>query len=110
MKIGLEMKNYNMTLIERLQKYLLYHQAKEKGIYNKLIEEKFEKINNLDKKVDINKLVFKYKDKTADEDFNNFDNAHDFIDKKISLNYAQDDQTRLRSKLGETKRVQRKNH
>ena len=37
---------------------------KEKEIYNKLTEESFEKINNLDKKVDTNKLVFKYKGST----------------------------------------------
>ena len=42
---------------------------KEKGIYNKLTKESFEKINNLDKSVDTNKLVFKYKGNTADEDF-----------------------------------------
>ena len=33
---------------------------KEKEIYNKLTEESFEKINNLHKSVDINKLVFHY--------------------------------------------------
>ena len=33
---------------------------KEKEIYNNLTEENFEKINNLDNSVDINKLVFKY--------------------------------------------------
>ena len=33
---------------------------KEKEIYNNLTEENFEKINNRDKSVDINKLVFKY--------------------------------------------------
>ena len=32
---------------------------KEKEIYNKLTEESFEKINNLDKKVDIDNLVFR---------------------------------------------------
>ena len=32
---------------------------KEKEIYNKLTEENFEKINNLDERVDIDKLVFK---------------------------------------------------
>ena len=36
---------------------------KEKEIYNKFTEESFEKINNLDKMVDTNKLVFKYKAK-----------------------------------------------
>ena len=48
---------------------------KEKGIYNKLTDESYEKTDNLDKKVDTNKLVFKYKGNTADADFSNFDNA-----------------------------------
>ena len=42
---------------------------KEKKIYNKLTEESFDKINNLDKKFDTNELVFKCKGNTADEDF-----------------------------------------
>ena len=41
---------------------------KEKEIYNKLTEENFEKINNLEKRVDIDKLVFKYKGNTPDGD------------------------------------------
>ena len=34
---------------------------KEKESYNKLTQESFEKINNLDKKVDTDRLVFKHK-------------------------------------------------
>ena len=83
---------------------------KEKEIYNKITEECFEKISNLDKKVDTNKLVFKYKGKTTDEDFGKFDNALDFIDKKrigeISFNEAIDEQTKLSSGMGEIKKVQ----
>ena len=45
---------------------------KEKEIYNKLTEEK---------KVDTDKLLFKYKGNTADQDFSRFDNALDLIDK-----------------------------
>ena len=52
---------------------------KEKEIYNKLTEDSLEKINNLDKSADINKLVFKYKGNTSDEDFSKFDN--DLINK-----------------------------
>ena len=37
---------------------------KEKEIYNKLTEESFEKINKLDKQIDTNKLLFKYKGNT----------------------------------------------
>ena len=51
---------------------------KEKEIYNNLTEESYEKINNLDKKVN-NKLLFKYKSNTADEDFSGFDNAFELI-------------------------------
>ena len=84
---------------------------KEKEIYNKLTKESFEKINNLDKKVDTNKLVFKYKGNTADADFSEFDNALSLINKikdgEISLTEAKDDQVRLRSNLGEKNRVQK---
>ena len=83
---------------------------KEEEIY-KFTEESFEKINILDKKVDTNKLVFKYKGKTADEDFGNFDNAHDLTDKirngENSLNDAKDDQIKLRSELGEIRKLQK---
>ena len=65
---------------------------KEKEIYNKLTEEGFDKINNLDKMVDTNRLEFIYKGNTADEDFSKFDNALDLIneirDGEISLNEA----------------------
>ena len=54
---------------------------KETEIYNKLTEESFEKINNLDKRVDIDKLVFKYRGNTPDEDFSKFDNVLDLINK-----------------------------
>ena len=48
---------------------------KEKEIYNKLTEESFEKINSLEEKVNTVKLLFKYKGKTADQDFSKFENA-----------------------------------
>ena len=82
---------------------------KEKNIYNKLKEESFEKINNLKKKVDIDKLVFRYKGNTPDEDFSKFDNALDFINKirdgEISLNEAKNEQTKLGSSMGDIKKV-----
>ena len=84
---------------------------KEKEIYNKLTEENFEKINSLDKKV-TDKLLFKCKSKTADQDFSKLDNAFDLIDKtingEISLAEAKDEQARLRSDVGEIKKVQKK--
>ena len=78
---------------------------KEKEIYNKLKEESFEKVNNLDKSVDTNKLAFKYKGNIADEDFYKFDNALDLISKirdgEISLSEAKDKQAKLKSSMGE---------
>ena len=80
---------------------------KEKEIYNKLTEESFEKINNLDKKVN-NKLVFKYKGNTPNENFSGFDNAFELIskirDREISLNKAKDEQAKLKLKIGEIKK------
>ena len=85
---------------------------KEKEIYNKLTEKSFEKINNLDKRVDIDKLVFKYKGHTPAEDFSKFDNGLDLINKirdgEISLDEAKDEQEKLKSSMGETKRVQKR--
>ena len=84
----------------------------KKEIYNKLTEESFENVNNLDKKVDANKLVFKYKGNTPDEKINKSDNALVLTDKirngEISLNDAKNDQAKLKSNMGEIKRVQKK--
>ena len=89
----------------------LCDKEKEKEIYNKLTEESFEKINNLDKKVDTNKLLFKYKGNTPDEDFSKFNNALNLINKirdgEISFSEAKDEQTKLISDIGEIKRVQK---
>ena len=84
---------------------------KGKEIYNKVTEESFEKIN-LDKKVDTNKLVFKYKGNTLDENVSKFDNALDLTNKikdgEISLNEAKDEQTKLRFDIEEIKKVRKK--
>ena len=101
-----------MTLIIIIIIIIINNNFKRKRNISKLTEESFEKINNLDKKADIDKLVFKYKGNTADQDFSRFDNALDLIDKirdgEISLNEAKDDQTKLRSDMGEIKTVRKK--
>ena len=57
-------------------------------------------------------IVFKYKGNTPDKDFSKSDNAVDLInkirDREISLNETKDDQTKLRSDMGEIKKVQKK--
>ena len=85
---------------------------KEKEIHKKLKEKRFENINNLDKSVDTNKVVFKYKGNTADEDFSKFDNALDLINKirdgEIILSEAKDEQAKLKSSMVEIKKVQKR--
>ena len=54
----------------------------------------------------------KYKGNTADEDYSKFDNALDLINKlrdgNISLSKAKDKQAKLKSIMGEIKRVQKR--
>ena len=56
--------------------------------------------------------MLKYKGNIPDDDFNKFDSALDLINKirdgEISLNGAKDEQTKLRSDMGEIKKVQNK--
>ena len=46
---------------------------------NKLVDERLEKTNDLDKKVHRDDLIYRYKGKAADTKFNEFDNALDII-------------------------------
>ena len=55
--------------------------SKQKEIFNELVDERPKKIINLNKKVDKNDLIYRYKKSTAPNlDFNEFDNALDIID------------------------------
>ena len=56
---------------------------KEKEIYYKLTEKSFEKVNNLGRRVDIDKFLFKYGGNIPDEGFSKFDNALDLIKKRM---------------------------
>ena len=55
--------------------------SKQKEIFNELVDERREKITDLDKKVNSDDLIYRYKGNTADVKFNEFDNALDIIDK-----------------------------
>ena len=48
---------------------------------NELVDERREKITDLDKKVNSNDLIYRYKGNTTDVKFDEFDNALDIIDK-----------------------------
>ena len=51
------------------------------AIDNKLIDERLEKMTDLDKRVNRDDLIYRYKGKVADKKFNEFDNALDIINK-----------------------------
>ena len=53
----------------------------QKEIFNKLADERLDEITKLDKKVNPDDLIYRYKDKTADENFDTYDNALDLINK-----------------------------
>ena len=55
--------------------------SKQKGIFNKVIDEKLEKITYLDERVNHNDLIYRHKGKVADRKFDEFDNALDIINK-----------------------------
>ena len=58
--------------------------SKQKEIFNKLIDERYEKINDLDEKVNSDDLIYRYKGNTADENFDKFDNAINTINKILN--------------------------
>ena len=63
--------------------------TKQKEIFNELVDERLEKIISLDKKVNSDDLIYRYKGHTPDLKLDEFDNALAIIDKtrngKISL-------------------------
>ena len=82
--------------------------TKQKEIFNKLVDERFEEITKLDKEVNPDDLIYRYNGSTADEKFNEFDNAFVLLDKmrdgKISLVDAKNDQAEFKSNLNEIKK------
>ena len=55
--------------------------SRQKEIFNKVIDERLEKITDLDKRVNRDDLIYRYKGKVSDKKFNEFDNALDIINK-----------------------------
>ena len=50
-------------------------------MFNKLVYERLQEISKLDKKVNPNDLIYRYKGSTNAENFNGFDNAFSLLDK-----------------------------
>ena len=86
--------------------------SKQKEIFNELVDERREKITDLDKKVNSDDLIYRYKGNTADVKFDEFDNALNIINKiqngEISLADVKNNQEKFKSYLGEIKKGNKK--
>ena len=73
--------------------------SKQKEIFNELADQRLDKITDLDKKVNHDDLVYKYKNKNKNEEFDKYDNALDLINKirngEIKLSEAKNDQQNI---------------
>ena len=82
--------------------------SKQKEIFNKLVDEKIEKITDLDEKVNSDKLIYRYKGNTNDVNFDEFDNAVDIVNKirdgKKELTNVKKNQENFKSLLGQIKK------
>ena len=86
--------------------------SKQKEIFNKLVDERLEKITDLDKKVNRDGLIYRFKGRLTDRQFDEFDNALCIINKirdgKKDLAKVKNNQQDFKSYLGEIKKGAKK--
>ena len=86
--------------------------SKQKEIFNKFVDEKLEKITDLDEKVNNDDLIYRYKGRLADTKFGEFDNALGIINKirdgKEDLAGVKKNQQKFKYYLGEIKKGAKK--
>ena len=77
-------------------------------MFNKLVDERREKTTDLDKTVNSDDLIYRYKGNTADVKFDEFDNTLNIINKiqngEIRLDDVKNNQEQFKSYLGEIKK------
>ena len=82
--------------------------SKQNEIFNELVDERREKITDLDKKVNSGDLIYRYKGNTADVKFDEFDNDLNIINKiqngTISPEDVKSNQEKFKFYLGEIKK------
>ena len=79
--------------------------SQKKEIFNELVDERLEKITDLDKKVNNDDLIYRYKGNTADVKFDNdLTLLNKIKDGKISLTDAKNNQKEFKEDLGEIKK------
>ena len=82
--------------------------SKQKEIFNELVHKRLKKIDDLNKKVNSNDLIYRYKNNSPNVEFNKFNNAFDIIDKirdgKVDLSDVKNNQEKIKSYLGKIKK------
>ena len=82
--------------------------SKQKEIFYEVVDERLQKISDLDKEINSDDLTYRCKGNTPDLNFDEFDNALALIDKmrdgKISLTDVKDNHEKIKSYLGEIKK------
>ena len=82
--------------------------SKQKEIFNELVDERLEKITDLDERVNSDDLIYRYKGNTADSKFDEFDNTLGIINKiwdsKTDLADVKNNQKQFKSFLGKIKK------
>ena len=85
-----------------------WSQSKKKYLINLIKDKRLEEITNLDKKVDLDDLIYRCKGFTTDAKFNEFGNAFNLLNNimigKISLVHAKSGQAEIKSNLNEVKK------
>ena len=86
--------------------------SKQKEAFNELVDERREKITDLDQKVNSSDLIYRCTGNTADAKFDKFDNALNIINKikngEISLADVKNNQEKFKIYLGEIKKGNKK--
>ena len=85
-KIRPKRKTNNQGEIKTIKKYTYDNEdtplfSKQKEIFYELVDKKLEEITNLDKKVNSDDLIYKYKRTTTDAKFDQLDNSFSLLDK-----------------------------
>ena len=86
--------------------------SRQKEIFNKLVDERLEKISDLDERVNRDNSIYRYKGKLADTKLDRFYNALDIINKirdgKKDVAEVKNNQQHFESYLGEIKKCVKK--
>ena len=79
--------------------------SRQKEIFNELADIRLNEITELDKNVNLDDLIYRYKGNTSNEEFNTYDNALNLIVKikngEIKLAQSKTNQKKFRWNLGE---------